>query len=297
VLYRCYAKVNLTLEVLRRREDGYHDLASVVHTINLADDLSIEPADELLVRVEGLDAAVDDNLVTRAARLLASTGRVTRGAKLTLLKRIPAAAGLGGGSSDAATTLVGLNAYWGTRLGYRALADLALQLGSDVPLFLRGGAALMTGRGDDLHPLPPLPAQSLVLLVPRTTLANKTAVLYGALQPADFSSGEVTREVAERLEQRIPLKLETLRNAFDRPARAVFPGLDVTWSMAEERSQRQFHLTGAGPTIFTFTADRAEAREVAATLQQMGLEAYAVRTVKHARASTRFRTRPPIEYA
>src|SRR5436853_5434335 len=108
LLYRCYAKVNLILEVLGRREDGNHDLASLVHTISLADDLRIDSAGELLSRVEGLDIDPDTNLVNRAARLLAGTTGVRSGAELTLVKRIPAAAGLGGGSSDAATTLVGL---------------------------------------------------------------------------------------------------------------------------------------------------------------------------------------------
>ena len=115
--YRCYAKVNLTLEVLRRREDGYHDLASLVHTISLADDLHLDSASTLLSQVEGLDISPETNLVTRAARLFFRAAQVPPGAELRLVKRIPESAGLGGGSSDAATTLVGLNALWGTRSG------------------------------------------------------------------------------------------------------------------------------------------------------------------------------------
>src|SRR5438445_2570645 len=135
MLYRCYAKLNFTLEILRRRDDGYHDLASLVHTISLADDLRIKPADDLLTRVEGLDIDPDTNLVARAAALLASTTGERRGAELSLVKRIPAAAGLGGGSSDAATTLVGLNTLWDARLDLADLAGLAAELGSDVPFF------------------------------------------------------------------------------------------------------------------------------------------------------------------
>src|SRR2546423_3749281 len=105
MLFRCYAKINLTLEVLGRRPDGFHELASVVHTISLADDLRIEPANEILSRVEGIEA-IDNNLVTRAAHLLAAETHTRLGAELTLVKRIPTAAGLGGGSSDAAATLV-----------------------------------------------------------------------------------------------------------------------------------------------------------------------------------------------
>ena len=156
LVYRCYAKINLTLEVLRRREDGYHELASLVHTIGLADDLHIDSANELLTRAEGLDIEPETNFVSRAAQLLASAARVRAGAELTLKKRIPAAAGLGGGSSDAATTLVGLNTLWGTRVTLAELIELAAELGSDVPFFVRGGAALMRGRGEDLEILPQL---------------------------------------------------------------------------------------------------------------------------------------------
>ena len=127
MLYRCYAKVNFTLEVLDKRPDGYHELASLVHTINLADDLRVEPADELLTSVEGLDIDPETNLVARAAALLQTRLHEPRGARLSLLKRIPAAAGLGGGSSDAATTLVALNTFWGSRLRLHQLAELAAE--------------------------------------------------------------------------------------------------------------------------------------------------------------------------
>src|ERR1700730_132006 len=163
--FRCYAKINLTPEVRGRRADGYHDLASLVHTISLADDLRIESANELLTRVEGLNIDPETNLVSSAAQLLGSTPRAAFGAKLILHKRIPAAAGLGGGSSDAATTLVGLNRLWGTRLGHAQLSQLGAELGSDVPFLVRGGAAVLRGRGDDYEMLPPVRGQWLVIMV------------------------------------------------------------------------------------------------------------------------------------
>jgi 4-diphosphocytidyl-2-C-methyl-D-erythritol kinase len=304
-LYRCYAKVNLSLEVLRRRTDGYHDLASVAHTISLADDLSIEPADEFLLRAEGFELTLEDNLVDRAARLVATVTQTRLGATVTLVKRIPSAAGLGGGSSDAAATLVGLNALWGTRLGYHRLGSLALQLGSDVPFFLRGGAALMAGRGEELRALPALPAQWLVLVIPPTTLPNKTAALYAALEASDFSDGESTRQVATRLEHTQALDAGALVNAFERPARALFPGLDDVWTEVERRCGRRFCLSGAGPALFGLANDRAEATDIAASLSDAGTVAFAARTVKHARAVARpvlreakgFSARAPIEYA
>jgi 4-diphosphocytidyl-2-C-methyl-D-erythritol kinase len=279
VLYRCYAKLNFTLEVLARRPDGYHELASLVHTINLADDLRVEPADELLTRVEGLDIDPETNLVSRAAELLQTTLRERRGAELSLVKRIPAAAGLGGGSSDAATTLVALNTLWGSRLRLHELAALAAQLGSDVPFFLRGGAALMRGRGEELQPVRPLLGQWIVLVVPPHSLLDKTRRLYAALTPQDFSSGESTERAAEQLSCGEAFDCV---NAFARAAKSVFPGLSEGWQRAERVAQRTFHLSGAGPALFAFAADRRDAQATAAQLDN----AYPVRTVKHARATT-----------
>jgi 4-diphosphocytidyl-2-C-methyl-D-erythritol kinase len=283
LLYRCYAKVNLSLEVVGKRLDGFHDLASLVHTISLADDLRIAPADQLLTRVEGLDIDPETNLVWRAARLLAQTTGERRGAELTLVKRIPTAAGLGGGSSDAATTLVGLNRFWGSRLGLHDLKQLAAQLGSDVPFFVCGGAALMRGRGDDLTPQPALKGQWLVLLVPPHDIADKTRRLYAALRPGDFSSGDLTLTLGQGLTTGEPLQEGELVNGFERASREVFDGLSAVWRVAEERCERRFHLSGAGPAIFALARDRQDAQQQVARLEAYG--AYAVRTVKHARAS------------
>ena len=290
MLYRCYAKVNLTLEIVRKREDGFHELASLVHTIGLADDLRIDAADDLVTRVEGLDIDPDTNLVARAAQLISTTTRTRQGAELSLVKRIPAAAGLGGGSSDAATTLVGLNTLWDSRLGIKDLEGLAAEIGSDIPFFIRGGAALVQGRGEHITPLPALKNQWLVLIVPPHDVTDKTRRLYAALEQRDFSSGELTHRAADHLQSGGTLREADLRNGFERAARAVFPGQAEVWAEAERVAQRRFFLSGAGPALFALARDRADARRNAATLGKLdGIQAHAVRTIKHARVSTRAR--------
>jgi 4-diphosphocytidyl-2-C-methyl-D-erythritol kinase len=282
-LYRCYAKINLTLEVLGRRDDGYHDLASLVHTISLADDLRVETAEEIVCRTQGLILGADEpNLVVQAAELLREWTRVQAGAELTLEKRIPVAAGLGGGSSDAAATLVGLNTLWGTHLRAAELVRLAAQLGSDVPFFVRGGAAMVGGRGEQLSPVEPLRGQWLTLAVPPHTMATKTAALYAALRPRDFTDGQKTREAADQLAQGVPFDLH---NAFSRAARDVFPGLAEIWQAAEALCGRRFNLSGAGPTVFALASSRHDALQQVRVLKSLGVSAYAVRTVGHARAS------------
>jgi 4-diphosphocytidyl-2-C-methyl-D-erythritol kinase len=286
--YRCYAKVNLTLEVLGRRADGYHELASLAHTISLADDLRVEAADQLVCRAEGLEPLLPtagENLVIRAAELLQEKARVRAGADLGLLKRIPVAAGLGGGSTDAAATLVALNTLWGTRLRAGALEGLAARLGSDVPFFVRGGAAVLRGTGTQLEPVRPLVGQWLCLAVLPHHLRHKTATLYRALEPADYTDGQATREAAAQLNEGTPLAGDRLRNAFGRPAREVFPGLAAAWEQAEAACNRPFHLSGAGPALFALAASRDDARRLVPALERLGLSAFAVRTVGHARAS------------
>lgn len=287
MLYRCYAKVNLTLEILGRRADGFHELRSLVHTINLADELRIEPHEVLLARVEGLDLAVDANLVVRAARALAGETSMRAGAELTLRKQIPAAAGLGGGSSDAATTLIGLNGLWRTRLGYTALEALAAQLGSDVPFFIRGGAALMQGRGDELRALPALQARWLVLVVSPHEVVEKTRRLYAALRGEDFSDGAATARAIAAVEQRDELRNEHLYNGFSRAACEIFPGLEELWQWLERHAGRKFHLSGAGPALFALAANKQDAEAVVRQLEGRADFVGAVRTVRHARAAAR----------
>ena len=297
MLYRCYAKINLTLEILGRRDDGYHDLASLVHTISLADDLRIEHADELLTRVEGLDIDPDTNLVARAAGLVASATGERRGAELSLVKRIPAAAGLGGGSSDAATTLVGLNTLWSARLGLTDLVRLAAELGSDIPFFIRGGAAVMHGRGEELETVPALIGQWLVIVVPAHDVLDKTRRLYRALEASDFSSGEITRTAADVLRRRETLEQVPLVNGFERAARRVFPGLSSAWAEAERLCSRRFFLSGAGPAVFALASDRADAHRQLPRLAGMGLTVHAARTVRHARATLKFAAEASIGYS
>jgi 4-diphosphocytidyl-2-C-methyl-D-erythritol kinase len=295
VLYRSYAKVNLTLEILSRREDGFHELASLVHTVSLADDLRIEASDELLTRVEGLVIDPETNLVARAAELLATRGGERRGAELSLVKRIPAAAGLGGGSSDAATTLVALNSFWDSRLHLSQLEQLAAELGSDIPFFIRGGAALMRGRGEELEPMPPLKHQWLILLVPPHDVIDKTRQLYGLLDLGDFTSGERTAQAAKRFQRAEPLVEDEMLNGFERAARTIFPGLSKVWAEAQTTCDRRFFLSGAGPALFALAPNQEDARRQVTRLTRLA-PGYAVRTVKHARASLRFARAPAIGY-
>ncbi|MBI1992544.1 MAG: 4-(cytidine 5'-diphospho)-2-C-methyl-D-erythritol kinase, partial [Candidatus Omnitrophica bacterium] len=173
---RAPAKLNLSLRVLGKRPDGYHEIETLFERIDLADELTFEdgPRQLTLTCSDPTLSCGEDNLILKAARLLQATVGASRGARIHLVKRIPVAAGLGGGSSDAATTLMGLSRLWGLELEPPQLRSLAAQLGSDVPFFLSETPfAIGRGRGELCEPIPQAPVLSHVLVVPNERLSTK----------------------------------------------------------------------------------------------------------------------------
>ena len=172
-----HAKVNLWLKVVGRRSDGYHLLDSLVAFVDLADTLEVRPSDRLSLELSGPRVAdlagESDNLVLKAARLLAERAGVAPHASIRLAKHIPVAAGLGGGSADAAATLRALSDLWRVALPEEELFDLAASLGADVPMCLAGRTALVSGIGEHLQPAPALPPASILLVNPGIALATR----------------------------------------------------------------------------------------------------------------------------
>ena len=245
-----HAKVNLTLEVLGRRDDGFHDIVSIMQTIDLCDTVVIEQAATTTLECDRADLQVADNLALKAAELLREVTRCGKGAHISLHKRIPVAAGLGGGSADAAATLRGLNRLWGLGLSLEALASLAAQLGSDVPFLLQGGTAMAQGRGERVRSLPPADLRWMVVLAPPIEVAQKTRSIYGRLGEANFTSGALTRKLEARIRGGGDVPPQFLFNAFDSIAFDGFPGLEDYWNTFHSLGAREIHLAGSGPSMF-----------------------------------------------
>ena len=273
-----YAKINLTLEVIGRRDDGFHDVATILQTVDLADRLTLWPADELAVECAVPQLRGEDNIVWSAAVQLARYAGIAPKARILIDKAIPVAAGLGGGSADAAAALRGLNRLWGLDLPRRELALIAAALGSDVPFLLAGGTALGVGRGDDIAQLPALPPVDALLVVPAETMPSKTPTLYRALTPEDFSDGGHATRLAWRTGAGT-LTTAECRNAFERAAKAIFPGLAGVWEIVAATAQRPPRLSGAGPALFCLPSSESERIRVAAALRDTGATAYLVRTI------------------
>jgi 4-diphosphocytidyl-2-C-methyl-D-erythritol kinase len=280
-----YAKVNLSLEVLGKRPDGFHEIVSVAQIVSLADRIILSPGEPLSIEMVPPLVTQAENLVGRAANALAAeTGRTPVGS-LHIRKQIPLAAGLGGGSSDAAATLRLLDRLWRTRLGPRRLAGIAATLGSDVPLFLGSGTSLVRGRGEIVQSLASAPPFWLVLVCTGGAPTEKTRALYGSLSPDDYGSGATTLALAAQLGDRQPVADAALVNSFDAAASRVYPGFTELRRRLCEEIGRPVHLTGAGPTLFAVFTDAAEARQAAGRVSRLGLRALVARSIAR---------RPPI---
>ncbi len=263
------AKINLSLHVCGRRADGYHLLESLVVFAGVGDRITVSPADELRLTVEGPFAGAlsqePDNLVLRAARLLAGTLSPAPGAAIILEKNLPVASGIGGGSADAAATLVACARLW--RTDARAFSDqeIAAKLGADVPVCLAGVPAFMSGVGEIVAPAPALPEAALLLVNPGQPLATKAvfAALNGRLSTAP------SRALFTGLADPVALAKALARadNDLAEPACDLMPEIiGVLAALAEIRGCLLARLSGSGPTCFGLFADLDQARRAGAIL-------------------------------
>lgn len=273
------AKINLVLEVLGRRSDGYHEIATVLQAVDLSDRLVLEDADGLELRATAPDVPTDGtNLVLRAERALAEAAGVDRGVRITLDKRIPVAAGLGGGSTDAAATLVGLNRLWGLRWPAARLAEVAVTLGMDVPFFLRGGVALGTGRGEQLEPLPG-GALALVLVHPRA--GASTATMYEGVTPSMYSDGSRARDMAAALRSRRPAKVAaSLYNGLERVAAQAHGQVAQMHAALLAAGALGAAMSGSGLTVFGVARSFDHARQLRARVARASWACWAVRSLR-----------------
>ncbi|HYS16599.1 MAG TPA: 4-(cytidine 5'-diphospho)-2-C-methyl-D-erythritol kinase [Candidatus Binatia bacterium] len=273
------AKVNLALEVLGRRDDGYHEIATVMQAVDLSDRLVLEDGDVLELRTTASDVPTDGtNLALKAALTLREMSGARRGARITLDKRIPVAAGLGGGSTDAAAVLVGLNRLWGLRWPVARLAEVALRLGMDVPFFLHGGAALATGRGERLEPLVGS-ALALVLVNPR--VAASTAEIYGGVVAGMYSDGARARRMAAALRSRQPSRVAaSLGNTLERVASPRYREVEQMEAALLAAGALGAAMSGSGLTVFGVARSYDHARQIRARVVRARWGCWAVRTLR-----------------
>lgn len=274
------AKINLTLEVLRRRPDGFHEIRSILQTIDLCDTLRFNDSEDITITCDMPGWSAGKSLLVRALDLLKETTHCKQGSKINLEKRIPLRAGLGGDSSDTAAVLNGLNNLWKLNLSSEKLLSLAARLGSDVPFFLCGGTALTSGRGNVVNPLPPLARMWVVLIVPDVPIApGKTAQMYAAFKASHFTDGSMTQKLADTLHKDMNFDSSILFNTFENIAFDIYPGLNVYKEHLIKLGAPHIHLAGSGPTLYSILDNENQAEELFKRCKDQGMQVYLVKTL------------------
>jgi len=270
MLIRAPAKINLFLRIGRRRADGYHSIVTLFHAVGWFDDLRAEKADRIVLEAAGLPSPRGaGNLVLRAADLLRHETGCTRGASIQLHKRIPVGAGLGGGSSDAAAALLGLNRLWRLQLPRSRLLALAGRLGSDVPFFLLGGAAVGTGRGERLRSVPSRLRAWVVLAKPSFGVTTRDA--YAALDrlpPSRRPSPAVPLSDAVRAVRRGDLSGLRVHNDFEAVVFRRHPRLLALKKALLASGARAAVLSGSGSAVVGICGSAATARRTARAIRR-----------------------------
>lgn len=264
-----YAKINLTLSVTGKREDGYHDIDSVMHSISLHDSITLEKGDGISLSIlKGTAPAGNDNLMVKAAALFLEKKGISGGVRMTLSKEIPSEAGMGGGSSDAAAVLRGMAALYDTKDSLSSLSSLGASLGADVPFCVRGGAARCQGIGEKLSPLPAWKGLPLLIVRPQTSVSTGKA--YALIDGLAVHPQNRTDLCAEGLKSRnLSRLLSSLSNDFEEALFPVNPLLKETASVLHGLG-RPALMTGSGSAFFMILQNREEAL----SFRQLLKEAY-----------------------
>ena len=270
---KALGKINLGLDVLGRRENGYHDVRMVMQTLYLYDQITIEktekPGIELSTNLFYLPVN-ENNLAYRAADLLMQKFGVEEGVKITLEKHIPVAAGMAGGSSNAAAVLYGINRMFSLGLSQEELMERGVKLGADVPYCIMRGTVLAEGIGEILTPLPAMPR--CTVLVAKPPISVSTKLVYEKLDAHEIEDHPDIDGVLEGLERQDLKKIaSSMGNVLERVTVEEYPGIEEIKEMMKENGALNAMMSGSGPTVFGLYSDKRMAKEAAQKIKESGI--------------------------
>ncbi|MBM6616205.1 4-(cytidine 5'-diphospho)-2-C-methyl-D-erythritol kinase [Bacillus suaedaesalsae] len=251
ILVKAPAKINLSLDVLHKRDDGFHEVKMVMTTIDLADRVELTLLDADQIKIVSHNRFVPDdnrNLAYQAAMLLKNKYNVKKGVSITITKTIPVAAGLAGGSSDAAATLRGLNKLWGLNLTLDELAELGAEIGSDVSFCVYGGTALATGRGEKIQHIDPPPHCWVILAKP--TVGVSTGEVYGQLDLANVEHPDVNGMVQAIHNKDYNGICQLVGNVLEDVTLKLHPEVAQIKEQMKKFGADAVLMSGSGPTVF-----------------------------------------------
>lgn len=274
------AKINLSLDVLRKREDGYHEVEMVMTTVDLADriDLVLLEEDKIAVEVsEGFVPSDHRNLAYQAALLLKERFNIAKGVAIHITKNIPVAAGLAGGSSDAAATLRGLNQLWDLGLSLDELAELGAEIGSDVPFCVYGGTALATGRGEKIQLIDSPPPFWVILAKP--PIGISTAEIYSLLKLEEVKHCDTKAMISAIKEKNVDQICAHLHNALENVTFERYPEVKHIKDQMIKFGADGVLMSGSGPTVFAIVQKESRLHRIYNGLRGFCNQVYAVRSI------------------
>jgi len=272
------AKINLTLDVLYKRPDNYHEVEMIMTTVDLADRIGLEPTVDGSIKIISADRFVPNdhkNLAYQAAQLLKDTYGIQEGVSISIEKQIPIAAGLAGGSSDAAATLKGLNELWKLDLTLDELAELGAKIGSDVSFCVYGGTALATGRGEKIKELPAPPTCWVVLAKPK--LGVSTADVYGGLKLDEIEHPNTTQMIQAIETDNYELLCQSVGNVLESVTFKLHPDVVMIKEQMKRFGADAVLMSGSGPTVFGLVDNESRMSRIYNGLRGFCEEVYAVR--------------------
>lgn len=267
---KAYAKINLGLDVLRRREDGYHEVKMVMQTVDICDDLIFETTAQpgIRIRTDHEELPVDgSNLIYKAADLLMREKGITEGVKITLTKRIPIAAGMAGGSSDAAAAMRGLNRLFAMGYTTEELQRLGVKLGADIPYCIVGGTMLSEGIGEILSPLPTPPACYLVVAKPDINVSTK--FVYENLHTDSLTAHPDIDGMIEAIKEgNLQGMADRLGNVLEIVTVKEYPVIEEIKELMRRKGAENALMSGSGPTVFGIYTDQEQAKRAALEIER-----------------------------
>ena len=274
---QAYAKVNLGLDVLRKREDGYHEVKMIMQNISLADTLVIRKSVEAGIRLQSNDGTENpdvpmdqSNLVYKAIQMIKDEFGITDGIEAILTKRIPVAAGMAGGSTDAAAALKGMNQLFSLGLSTQELCDRGVKLGADIPYCIQGGTALSEGIGEVLTTLPKMPACWILIAKPPINVS--TAFVYGNLKANELTEHPDIDGMIQAIEaQDLAGIAQRLGNVLETVTVPAYPVIAEIKQVMLDAGAMQSLMSGSGPTVFGIFAEEQKAQEAAEMIRTAGL--------------------------
>lgn len=281
IIEKAPAKINLSLDVLYKREDGFHELEMVMTTVDLADRIALKslPEDQIVIRTTNGVLPLDRrNHAFQAAKLIKETFAIETGVEITIEKKIPIAAGLAGGSSDAAATLRGLNRLWDLNLTLEEVAELGSKVGSDVPYCVHGGTAFVSGRGEKVEPIGEMPQCWVVLVKPRVGVS--TGSVFSVLSFDTVTHPDTAGMVAAIKAKDYARMTQKVGNLLEEVTIARHPDIERVKEKMLKFGADAALMSGSGPTIFALCDKYSRAQRVYNGLKGFCDEVYLVRTLK-----------------